>query len=418
METILVNPPSPFLSSDKVFPYLGVLNVATYHNLPVLDLTGDKDYLKRVKDYARDSRFTHFGVTSTTPQFPYAYKILRAVKEVNPRLKVSIGGPHPTFMVNNRYDQNWERLNHFDFVVMGEAEQPFNFDRKHIHLPMIKDLDSLPIPDRSKLDIRSYHYDLDGKELTTILTQRGCAFSCDFCSGRGMPQYRKVRQRSPEKVVEEMDYLNKKYGFSAFMWYDDEVNIKPSRLEELSKVLEKRPYIHRGFVRADMVVKHPETLDYMKRMGFVELGIGIESGSDYILDNINKGTNVRMNTQAVQMMKDKGFRVKAFTIVGLPGETYETAMQTKKWIKDNPVDGFDITICTPYPGSRIYDQAEKSDIHKDFPYHFKGLFFKKPDFSQEQSFYKGIPGKAQSLVRTRDLSSEDIVKLREEIACT
>ena len=178
--------------------------------------------------------------------------------------------------------------------------------------------------------------------------------------------YRKVRSKSPEKVLEELDYLNSKFGFTSFMWFDDEVNVNSSRLLELSKRLQKRNYSHRGFIRSDLLVKHPETLDYLVDAGFVELCSGVESGSARILQRVDKGTTPEINSQAAQMIKDKNLTYKAFTLIGHPGETYEDVEKTKEWIRNNKPDGLDISILMPYPGSRLYDHSKPSLRYEGF----------------------------------------------------
>jgi radical SAM superfamily enzyme YgiQ (UPF0313 family) len=106
---------------------------------------------------------------------------------------------------------------------------------------------------------------------------------------------------------------------------------------------------------------------------------------------------------------------KAFTLIGHPGETYEDVQKTKKWIIENKPDGFDISILMPYPGSKLYDHSKPSSKYGGFDREWKGLFFKRIDFSKENSFYKGKPGEYTCHCRTEDLSEKDILQLRVEI---
>lgn len=142
----------------------------------------------------------------------------------------------------------------------------------------------------------------------------------------------------------------------------------------------------------------------MKEAGCVEVGCGVESGSQRILDSIHKGTTVEQNTEARKVCRDLDIRFKAFTILGLPGENDESVNQTREWLRKNEPDDFDVTIFMPYPGSPIWENPENYDIQFDKDAIKKGFY--------DETFYKGPP---KSLVRTSMLSAEDIVRLRDEI---
>ena len=277
----LINPPSPFLINQRVFPNLGLLDLATIQiskneNISVIDLCGSENSEEEIKKIA--NQFDIFGFSSTTPQFIETYKLHKILKKENPLAKTIIGGAHPSsiysvIQAGNHDDPNISPLEEFDHIIVGEGEG-LNLDslqKGWTVTPVIKNINNLPISDRSLIDLKSYKYFLDGKPTTTLMTQRGCPYSCSFCCGREVDMYRKVRSKSSEKVLEELDYLHNEFGFSAFMWFDDEINVNSSRLLSISKKLQKRNYIHRGFVRSDLLVKHPETLDALVDAGFVEL---------------------------------------------------------------------------------------------------------------------------------------------------
>lgn len=431
-EIALINPPSPFLIDEKVFPNLGLLNVATGmrnkgYFVKVFDLCGNKEYRETVKEIAR--KFKIFGFSSTTAQFPYVFELNRIIKEINPDSFTVIGGAHASAVYSTmsrlspdkiKNDPNIKPLEEFDLIWAGEGDDmnlKENFiDKKWFHSEVIHDLDSVPIADRSFIDINSYKYKINGRKATTIMTQRGCPFNCIFCCGRKIPMYNRFRQHSIKRIIEEMDYLNKEFEFDAFMWFDDEINIDSRRLLELCEELKKRDYVHRGFIRSDLMLQHPELIDALVDAGFVELCTGVESGSDRILKINNKGTTTEINLKVADMIKSKGIRYKAFTLIGNPSETYEDVMLTKKWLIDAKPDSFDVTILIPYPGSKIYEESVHSSKHKGYSYEYnKGLFFNKIDFSKEHSHYKGIPGEYVSQVRTDELEADELVKLRDEL---
>ena len=409
--------------NERVFPNLGLVQLATSlkergYNLELLDLCGNNNSNQLIQEIAHSADL--FGFSSTTPQFIETYKLNSLLKKENPNAKTILGGAHPSAMHSllksgRVEDINLQRLNSFDYIFVGEGdESDFNNLKPGWNIaPLIHDIDKSPIPDRSLIDIHSYKYFLNGKETTILMTQRGCPFNCSFCCGRDVEMYRKPRSKSPKRILEELDYLNDKFGYSSFMWFDDEINVNSKRLKDISELLKKRNYIHRGFVRSDLLVKHPETLEYLIDSGFVELCSGVESGSDDVLKRINKGTTSEINSLAAHIIMDKGIKYKAFAMMGHPGETYEEFKKTVQWIKDIKPHGFDISILSPYPGSRLYNLAKDSNKYPEFDREYEGLYFKSIDYSSEESFYKGKPGEYHCNIRTDELTSENLLQLRD-----
>jgi radical SAM superfamily enzyme YgiQ (UPF0313 family) len=149
------------------------------------------------------------------------------------------------------------------------------------------------------------------------------------------------------------------------------------------------------------VVKHgTELTDAMYQSGCVEVGIGIESGSDRILDLIDKGENTDTIKNGIGMLRKSGIRVKGFFIVGLPGEHRDSINETREFIRDVPLDAADFTLYQPYKGSPIWDNKEKYDIDWN-------------EAAPGQRFYKGQPGQYTSTVRTSFYTSEQLIILRD-----
>jgi len=417
----LIIPNNPFLTNEKVFPNIGVLRVATQlrnegKSVDVLDFAGRTP--QEIMQYAY--RYKTFGFSSTTPQFPYVMKMFKLLKQMNPDAKTILGGAHASALYQLREkgvkDINIDDLEVFNTIFAGEGE-----DTKNIFKPgwqkgdLIKDLDTMPIPDRDFIDIKSYKYKLNGIDTTCITTQRGCPHQCAFCSGRDVEMYNKVRYHSPERVLQEMDELNKKYGYTSFMWYDDEINLNIGRLEKLCEALATRPYQHRGFIRSDMIVKHPESVKWMKNAGFVKLCAGVESGSDRMLEAINKHTTVEMNSKARDLIWDGGIHYEAFMLLGHPDETPTDVQMSEQWLVDNEPDDFDLNIITPYPGSKMYDDAIPSTKFPDYAWEYHGMYFNKPRYSLEDSYYKGLNMQSHSNIRTNKLTNSQLKALRDKI---
>jgi len=413
MKVALINPNSPFLTNERVFPNMGLVRVGTKlrsegHNVDLFDFAGrNPNAIKFLGDYDA------FGFSSTSPQMPYTMKLLKNLKETHPKAKTIIGGPHASVIYSLREkgikDPNTQDLERFDTIFAGEGEETSNMFKPGWQKgKLIKDINTTPIPDRSLIDMDSYNYKLFGKRTTSIQTQRGCPNVCTFCCGRDIEMYNKVRQHSPERVIKELDELHMNYGMYSFMWYDDEINVGLNRLEELCDRLSSRPYQHRGFVTSDMIAKHPKSVDWLKRAGFVKLCTGIESGSDRILNLVKKRADSQMNYEARRKIGEAGIHYEAFAMIGFPGETKKDVKMTIDWLKKAKPDDFDIGILTPYPGSKIYNEAVKSDKFPVYDFEYKGLYFNKPNFSKIDTFYRGHKTSTAAHTRT-DLMSEKYI---------
>jgi len=397
---VLINPPSPFLINDKVHPPLGLMYIAahiekfTSEKVRIIDLAGGNKLstIPKARIYA---------VTATTPQYGSALEVLKYLKQKYPRTHKILGGPHASSKPNQCLKDGWHT------VVVGEGEvamnyiiqkpQQFNGIIQGIHLDNIN---NLPFPARHLIDIRSYKYKIGRRRATTMFSTRGCPYSCSFCSKTVMSGA--VRYRSAENVNLEIDEVQQVHGFNAIMFYDDIFILNHVRLNRITTHMKERDITYRCFVRANLVTG--KLLDHLADTGCHEIAFGAESGSDEILKTIGKITTVQQNTNLVRMAHDRGIRVKAFLIAGLPGETRVSLKATENWIRDAQPDDFDITILTPYPGSDIYEHPEKYDIK-----------FDKSDGDYSQWYYKGKPDQYSPVVATRYLSAQEIVEIRDDI---
>jgi len=386
----LINPPANFLLNPLTFPSLGLLYVSAYLKskgikVRVIDLNIDKQPKLSGSDI--------YGITATTPQYSAAKDILNLIKMINPESYVMIGGPHAScYPFQSQYDG-------FDLTVVGDGEEAtYNVIKNRrgkniiIYPDEIKNLDELPFPDRDAIDIKKYHYEIDGVEATNMITSRGCPYSCAFCC-----RFLKgVRFRSAKNVLAEVEELKNKYGYGGIMFYDDIFILKKDRLKEICAGLKKLNMIWRCFIRANIITE--DIIKMMAESGCVEVGMGVESGSQQILNNINKKTSVEQNTEAVRMCHKYGIRLKAFLIVGLPGESKETIEKTKKWIETAQPDDIDVSLLQVYKASDIFKNPNKYDIK-----------FSNP------TFFKGIPGHYIPTISTSHLTSKELLNARNEI---
>jgi len=269
--------------------------------------------------------------------------------------------------------------------------------KKIMKCDYMENINDIPFPDRDLIDIKSYRYFLDGRLTTTVISSRGCPFGCNFCANNAWGKT--LRMRSPRNVFDEIEMLKHTYGYEAFMFFDDTMTVDRMRMNKLCSLMQSLKIIYRCFIRSDTV--DSDLLKRMRASGCVEVGVGLESGSQRILKIVNKGETVKKNMEAIKLCHDAGIRVKGFFIIGLPGESRESINETISFLEEADLDDIDITIYTPYPGSFIYENRFGFDIKF------------KDDY--EHAWYKGKPGTYRSLVSTSALTAEEILNIRNGI---
>jgi len=392
---LLISPNSPFLVDSRTFPPLGLLYLgaaleANGHKATVVDLAFNSPLEGHNPDL--------IGIMCLTPHFPQMPMLLQQLRLLYPSIPVAVGGPHFSTV-----PADGARLR-ADATCVGDGEDAIlrivAGERGIVQSPGgILDVDRYPIPARHLLPIHDYRYQIAGLAATTIMTQRGCPYECSFCCH--WEGYRKMRLRAMDNIAMELEGL-KKMGFGAVMIYDDETNIVHKRTLQLCEMLKDAKVRWRAFVKSNCF--NEAQAKAFAESGCWELCTGVESGSDAILKTIQKKSTVADNTRARELCRQYGIRFKAFTMVGHPGETRETALATRDWLIANSPDEFNLSLYTPYLGTPVFATPEKFDLQ-----------FDKLDYSQSEYFYRGKPGEYQSHARTSALSGEELARLRDEI---
>jgi anaerobic magnesium-protoporphyrin IX monomethyl ester cyclase len=448
----LITPPSPFLLDERVFMHIGILKVASSlekagHHIDFLDLSGVENFLQVVEDYCKTNGTTTFGLTASTPQIPFAAKIANKIKSLRLGCKIILGGPHVTLMntaskretlaglhKSDRATQDIAKLKKiFDVLVCGDGELTIfealklksgiidADDRKSPYFLNNEQFSNLPFPARHLVDVDSYKYSIEGKKSTSLIAQLGCPFKCSFCSGRNSPFLRKIRQRNSDSIIREMRGLYEQYGFTGFMFYDDELNVNKNLIELLNKITDLQMELGeefrlRGFVKAELFKDDQAAAMY--RAGFRWLLTGFESGDERILKNIKKMASRADNTRAVEIAKRHNLKVKALMSIGHAGETLQTVENTKNWLLEVEPDEFDCTIITTYPGSPYFDEAIKVGKNYVYTSDITGdkLYQSTIDYISDLDYYKGDPdGGYISYVWTDYLEPKDLVQARNNL---
>ena len=452
----LIIPPSAFLLDERVFVSLGILRIAAVleqagHQVHMLDLSGVKNYVDTLATFLDGCSLDVIGITATTPQLPSVFAIARTIRKLRPDIQLILGGPHVTLTVAavqleaklgkshvGRATQALAPLRSmFDVLCSGDGEfaileaiQPESPDfidgdnNKSPYFMSNAQYEATPPPARHLVDLSSYHYSIEGYSATSLIGQLGCPFNCGFCGGRNSKSLRVVRTRSVDSIIAEMRFLHQTYGYTGFMFYDDELNVSKSMVKLMNAICDLQAELGvdfrlRGFVKSELLTL--EQAQVMYRAGFRWLLCGFEAANPRILTNIQKRARLEDNDRAVEFAKHSNLKVKALMSVGHPGETEQSILDIHDWLVRAKVDDFDCTVITTYPGTPYYDYAEPHPSLKNVwtytqPETGDRLHSQEVDFTDTPNYYKGDPdGGYSAFVFTDHLSSQRIVELRDYV---
>ncbi len=362
------------------FQPLGLGYIAAYlkqNNISV-DLV-DCTFLSQQEalEKARRSDPKIIGIYSMFSMKNKTMQIAKLLKE-NCDLLVA-GGPLPTLNPE-------DFLQDFDIVVIGEGEETtlelvrevekdadlssvrgiaYKEKNKMKLTPpreLIQNLDSIPFPARELFDNQTYkdHFLRKfGYTITSLITSRGCPFNCDFCS---QPIFgNQFRTRSAANIVDEIETVHA-LGYERIWFADDCFTLSRKRLIDIcNEIIKRRIKIDwECLSRVDTV--DGEITEKMKQAGCVRVFFGIESGNDSILALMNKQVTTKQAKEAVHVTKQSGIQVGAFFILGYPGETDETVLDTVRFSSSLPLDYLSFTFPYPISGTRLYERMKDKMI--------------------------------------------------------
>lgn len=310
-------------------------------------------------------------------------ELVQWAKNNLPSTKIIAGGP----------DVTYNKLNYLttgiDFIISGEGEQTMlelvdaieNNQPTH-DIPgvsylsngtlvegseriKIKEMEDLPLPDRSSIPLENYlstwkkHH---GKRTLNISTQRGCPYTCKWCSTAVYGQ--SYRRNTPKRVVEEIKHLVDVYSVEALWFVDDVFTVSHKWIKELHSEFQRNDLFipFECITRAERL--NPTILHLLKEMGCFRIWIGAESGSQKIIDKMDRRVDLRTVQEMIQETQRQGMEAGTFIMVGYPDEELIDIKQTLDHIqKCNPTH---LTITQAYPikGTGLYDEMENKFINQ------------------------------------------------------
>jgi radical SAM superfamily enzyme YgiQ (UPF0313 family) len=349
-------------------PPLGLCTMAAVlerdgHEVRIMDCPASNYTINDILEEIEKFMPAVVGIATITALIDVTTGICRSIKEKSPDTTIILGGPHPTIMPDDVAKHTTA-----DIVIAGEADNIIsdvvNDLEKYrklrvVHAGKVTNLDTLPFPARHLLDMSKYTALPNNYKITphvfSIITSRGCPFTCTFCND-AMTGF---RQRSVEKVIEEIKLLKKHYDVKEIAFWDDVLTLNKQWVYKFCEEVEKIGFklIWSCYTRLDLI---DESLARaMKKAGCWNIFFGIESGSDVLLNNITKKMTVRQMKEKVKMIQKIRIEIRGSFMLGLPGETPELARQTIKFATELNPDYAQFSITTPYPGTQIWQNVEK-----------------------------------------------------------
>ncbi len=326
--------------------------------------------------YLRKQQADVIGVSMFTFNRKRSYELLRLAKEARPGCVTLAGGPHPTHLAAEVF----EDCPALDAIVKGEGEPILlgiaerlqaapgsTLWRKTPGLilraeegsglietaaqPVLEDLDVMGAP------VRHFEADFldDIGQLSYISTSRGCPATCNFCN---TPEFwgTSIRFRGPEAVLTEMRLLREKHGLTYYSFRDDTFTGNRGRILTLMELIQGSGLHPLWNCQSRVNLVDEDRLVAMKRAGCEFMQFGVEHGSEKVLLLLDKGTRMKHVRQALSLVRRVGMNLGIYLITGIPGETWEDVELTARLLRETKPHDAQLSPLALYPGTRMYDQ--------------------------------------------------------------
>ena len=363
-------------------PPLNLLYVATTlkkagHNIVFLDAIGQGYAIDDVKAIVRN--IDAIIISTSSMSFMEDATVLHELKKVNSDMLTIMFGAHPTFMpkfclsngpgvdiivkrepeitirnIINNMDKNWKKTKGIGY---REGKKIILNDEA----PLLKNLDELPIPDRNLLpkDVEYFNPIVKRIPYTTAMTSRECPGRCTFCN---VPRFygNIVRSRSFESVANELNIITEQ-GYKEVWFRDETFTFFRDRNKKMCKYIIDNRLDITWIANARVGTISREDMILYKKAGCHMIKFGIESGSQDVLDKVKKGTTIELARKTFKWAKEIGMGTHAHMMIGMPGDTEKTVNQSINFVKEIEPTTVTFGVCTPYPGTELFDFVEKID---------------------------------------------------------
>jgi len=399
MRIFLVDPPHKLFPGLRMWaPSYGLLSLAAYLQekrqfaVEILDCTTFSDPWGELARRISAAKPSLIGVTcSATCLSPEALQVIRLAKGVSPESLLVAGGGHFSLVA----EEVLSEIQELDYIVTGEGEITLSElasrlekgERVVEDIPglafrrddavvfteprgLVKDLDSLPMPAYHLLDMKAdaYYWHGMGTRAFGISTSRGCGDRCAYCSESRF--WEGVwRGRSGAMVVEEMRYLNRHYGKSLFVFNENSFNWSRARVEEFLAELGRSGLKVDFWFQSRLrdIIRDADLMPEFKRLGLYEVMLGVESVNPQVLDHYQKRQSREMAQEAIDILRRNGIMVMTNVMFGDWHDSEETLREIFDFVKRQG-DFLVLTITTPLPGTRYYQEINERGLIQDQNY--------------------------------------------------
>lgn len=394
MKILILNPPGPFCRAGSRWPHKKLSVGLRYNPFPFFLAYATSVLLKAgyeadIKDciameWDKKKLFNFVDnfnpdlivMETSTPSYSNDVKIMKHFKK-----PVVAVGAHATstFRQHIRDGFDYVAIGEFDFSILDLVKF---LDKKIKNLPksiaskknlnlkhsdLIKDLDTLPWPPWDLMPMEMYSDPFCLGRNVTVMSSRGCVHNCSFCTIAVFYGKPNCRLRNPVKVCDEIEYLVKTYKPDEVYFDDDSITIFKNHIRALCKEYKKRKFEIPFSCMGDCAVDN-KTLEIMADAGCRAFKFGVESFDPEVLKRIPKHITITDVKRVVKKCKKLGMKTHPTFILGLPGETLESAKRTIKEALKLNTDTLQFSTAMPYPGTRLYKMAEENDwfVTKDW----------------------------------------------------
>jgi len=412
-KTVLLVFPTMSFGSKKDFalPPLGILYLASYlkENRPDVDVhlmdleTNDWDIstcLDKIIEYDPDL----VGITVMTPYLLNVMQMLQGLKEKKSSVKVALGGPHITATRGEVFTLDYTHKP--DFLVLGEGEETLIdiVDRLDEDTPVtgtlrlsstgeiigepssrgfIMDLDQLPIIDFGLIGTSNYSVvQSKDRHSLSLMASRGCPYNCSFCDV-SITQGKKLRLRSPDHIIKEIEFNVNKYGITDYYFKDSTFTINKNWVSQLCELILKKNLKITWTCNSRPELLTDDLLSLMKKSGCKLIAFGFESADDDVLRAMNKKNSHDIYAPVIRMCRNHGIMIYGFFLIGNFEETPEKAQKTLDFSINQPISWASFSTVVAYPGTDLYQKALETGVLKNPKWYLE---------SQGESFVSNVVG--------------------------
>jgi anaerobic magnesium-protoporphyrin IX monomethyl ester cyclase len=406
MKVLLIIPPNIGRYVVATVPHAGIAYVVSFlerenHDTEIVDMRihPKNNYLfRKVENFKPDL----IGITSASIGYKMAYDIINTLKEKYPQIPLAIGGSYASTVYSKVLEDTKA-----DYAVYGEGEQTFVDLANNMPLEKIKgliwrrgkeiimnppqilehNLDKYPFPKYEKFELNKLL-----EKRIPIVSSRGCPNRCTFCSIQLVMGY-PFRARSPENIVEEIEYWYKR-GYKNFEFSDDNFTFNMPRAERICDLIAEKglkiEMVLGNGIRADRV--NDVLMKKMRNAGVIWTAYGLESSDPDVLKNIKKDLRLDKLTEALELSKKYGMKTQVNFIIGCPGQTWEKFQKDLKFAEEINPDQLRFFNLIPYPGTEVFEWVQKhgrflhspEDYLNSLDYWGEEPVFETDDFTREE----------------------------------